>query len=180
LDPKARCGNRCGANYGRLREPAQFILNVARVFNANSDGILNASSSTMGQNIFYSPTVFNYYPHSFNVPGTNLQGPEFGIDASAEAINRENFVNTMVFGHIQPPAPATGTRIDLSDLTALASTPTALINRLDGLLMHGAMPQAMRRTLQATAKDTCPNQPQFCAQTVLYLVLASGQYQVQR
>jgi hypothetical protein len=180
LDTEARCGSSCAAGFGRLREPAQFIVNIAKAFNATSDGILNSSSSAMGQNVFDSPTVFNYFPHTFTVPGTSLQGPEFGIDASAEAIYRENFVNTLVFGHVQPPAPATGTQIDLGGLTALAATPAALIDRLDRLLLHGTMTAAMRATLLSAVNGIAASNPKSRAQTALYLVLASGQYQVQR
>src|SRR5207248_847585 len=40
LDPEARGDVKTDPNYGRLREPVQFILNMLRTFNATSDGAL--------------------------------------------------------------------------------------------------------------------------------------------
>src|SRR5207244_4287575 len=40
IDPEARGDLKTDPNYGRLREPVQFILNLLRTFNATSDGAL--------------------------------------------------------------------------------------------------------------------------------------------
>src|SRR2546430_3198755 len=87
LDPEARGDVKTDPNYGRLREPVQFILNMLRTFNATSDGalfnftsgnfacgrtFLSPFSTCMGQDLFNPPTVFSYYPADYNLPGTNL------------------------------------------------------------------------------------------------------------
>ena len=77
LDPEARGNVKANPDYGHLREPALFIANLLRAFNATSDGILNDQSRAMGQDLFNSPSVFNYYPHEYTVPGTDVQGPEY-------------------------------------------------------------------------------------------------------
>ena len=160
LDSEARCANplTCAAttdlNYGHLREPVLFITNILRAFNATSDGTaLAARGEFMGQELFYSPTVFNYYRPNFVVPGTTLLGPEFTIQDSSAAINRAQFLNP-VLGLTTPPL--TGTAMNLSGLQALSAgdtTGAALVDELNRVLMHGTMstgPGSMReRILQA-------------------------------
>ena len=61
-------------NYGRLREPAQFITNILRAFNSTSDGVLDSlpltvnglpsaiGSADMSEDIFNAPSVFSFFP----------------------------------------------------------------------------------------------------------------------
>src|SRR5205085_5769649 len=108
LDPEARGDVKTDPNYGRLREPVQFVLNLLRTFNATSDGalfnfvpgnmecgrtFLTPFSTCMGQYLFNPPTVFRYYPADYVLPGTNLLAPEFGILDSQIAYPRINFVD---------------------------------------------------------------------------------------
>ena len=179
LDPEARGNEKTAADYGHLREPALFIANLCRAFNATSDGVLNDQCRAMGQDLFNSPSVFNYYPHQYTVPGTTIEGPEFGIESTSASLTRANVVNTLVFARIRP-AGSTGTTIDLSGLTALAGNSTALVDALDLLLMHNSMSAAMRSTIINTVSDIPASNSLLRAQTALYLVAASPQYQVER
>ena len=43
----------------------------------------------MGQDVFYSPTVFNYYPAEFRIPGTALVAPQFGIHNTNTVLHRD-------------------------------------------------------------------------------------------
>ena len=180
LDDEARGALKSDPNYGRLREPAQFVLNVLRTANAQSDGILNQQTAAMGQDIFYPPTVFNYYPHSYRAPGTTLEGPEYGIDSSSQALARENFIHKLVFSQILPAGDLIGTSIDLTQLSALSAQPASLVNQLDQVYLHGTMTTNMRNQLLSTITAISANKPGLRAQTALYLLLASGHYQVQR
>jgi hypothetical protein len=191
LDQEARCPDSatCAAttdpNYGHLRDPVLFITNILRAFNATSDGIaLSDRAKAMGQDPFNPPSVFSYYRPNYIVPGTTLLGPEFTIQTSSAAINRANFVNTMVFSRIGT-FPA-GTAIDLSGLQALAagdSTGAAVVDELNRVLMHGTMSTGMRtkvlQTIQALPNATSADQLKR-ARWALYLVATSSQYQVAR
>jgi len=179
LDDEARGALKTDINYGHLREPAQFILNTLRVSGAQSDGILNQLTTNMGQNIFNSPTVFNYYPHSYMIPGTMVDGPEFGINTSTAAIARENFINSLVFSKINVTG-STGTSINLSQLNILAANPLDLINTLDQVFLHSSMDQNMRTQLLTIINNISAKNLLLRSQTAVYLVLTSGQYQVQR
>lgn len=181
LDAEARGDLKTDANYGHLREPVLFITNILRAFNATSDGVqLAERGRDMGQFLFLSPTVFNYYQPTYVVPGTTVLGPEFSIQSTSAAITRANFVNQMVFRTGGPPA---GTVLNLTDMQNLASDTNALLNELDMLLMHGTMSSAMRTRI-ATAINALPNVTAADrlkrAQWAIYLVLTSSQYQVER
>ncbi|MER3426792.1 MAG: DUF1800 domain-containing protein [Pyrinomonas sp.] len=185
LDPEARGDVKNAPDYGHLREPVRLILNVLRAFNATSDGTgLAEQSAQMGQRLFYAPSVFNYYPPDYQVPGTKLLGPEFGIQTTATTFARINFVNSIVYGRIAPPSNAppgsTGAQIDLAPWQALADDPQRLINALDDLLLHGTMSPQMRAVITQAVTSIPASQPLQRAQAAVYLVLSSSQYQVQK
>ena len=63
---------------------------------------------------------------SYVVPGTDVLGPEFALQNTTTALSRINYVNSLVYGTINPDANvygATGTSSNWSGLTALAGTP---------------------------------------------------------
>jgi len=190
LDAEARCDDpaTCAAstdpNYGRLREPVLYITNLLRAFPTTSDGVLASRAQTMNQDLFNSPTVFNYFRPGFIIPGTTVLGPEFDIENTSVAITRANFINTMVFSRIGTPPAGTG--VSWSGMQALSqsdSTGNALVNELDRLLLHGTMSAAMRtkilQTITALAGATAADHLKR-AQWAVYLVATSSQYQVAR
>ena len=179
LDPEARGDLKTDPAYGRLREPVQFITNILRITNAASDGYLNPNSAAIDQDVFRSPTVFNYYSAEYVIPGTNLTAPQFGILTTSTAIRRENFVNTILYNGIAPNVNApTGTQVSLSSLQALASNPASLVNELDRLMMHGTMSQGMKTSVgNAVASVT---DPLARTRMAVYLVATSSQYQIAR
>jgi uncharacterized protein (DUF1800 family) len=188
LDKEARGALRQEAGYGRLREPVQFVADLLRAYNAQSDGVLAELPKAMGQDLFYSPSVFNYYPHEYTVPGTTLQGPEFGIESSAATLNRANVAHLLIFSKLQLPGATTPTTLDLSGLDALGANPDAspLIESLNRLLMHSSMSKDMKNTVSAAlpctrkaGQSTC-TEAHLRAQIALYLVATSSQYLIQR
>ena len=181
-DPEARGPVKLDPAYGKLREPALHVAAAARAVNAKSDGVyFGPASAVLGQNLFYAPSVFNYYPPDYVVPGTSLVGPEFALQNASTYINRDNVANVLAFGTIAPLPTypgATGTQPDWSALSAVAGNATALVDKLDALLFHGTMSAAMRSGL-ATAIAATPD-PLTRAKTAYYLVITSSDYQVQR
>jgi uncharacterized protein (DUF1800 family) len=208
LDPEARGSRKTAPTYGKLREPFQFATNLLRQFNARSadgtqlsDGYINPQTTGMGQNIWNSPTVFNYFPPDYGVPGTTLVAPEFGLLNSGTSFARINFVNTMVYSRInctggvpncQPTGSAPfGTSISLAEPTAwaqadIAAGDTNFTQTIEGFnrkMLYGNMSAAMKAQLQ-TALQAIPantaNRATVTAQQALYLVASSSQYQVQK
>jgi hypothetical protein len=202
LDPEARGDSKDPTtlpNYGKLREPAQFITNVLRAFNATSDGVLDSlpltvnglpspiGSADMNEDIFNAPSVFSFFPPTAGVPGEKgVLGPEFVLFSSLTSLRRDNFVNRVIFSTIPISGDRPlGTSIDLSAWDPLASNPNGpnqLIDTLNQLLLHGTMSADMRQSV-LTAVTSIPNTTanrRLRVRTAIYLILTSPQYQVQR
>ncbi|MCW5959232.1 MAG: DUF1800 domain-containing protein [Pyrinomonadaceae bacterium] len=191
LDPEARGDVKTDPHYGKLREPVLFTTNFLRHFNVGSanltmqsDGVVSTLPNAMGQNPFYSPTVFNYYTPDYVIPGTGLNGPEFGLMTTGTAIARANVANTMTFSRLNTSADApAGTSINLAEMTALVqSDPTGnqLLDVLNTRMLHGTMSQSMRNTILTSIAAVSAATPQARAQQAIYLIVTSSQYQVQR
>lgn len=196
LDPEARGDIKTDPNYGKLREPVQLVTNVLRTFNVHSADGLSQSDGVfvgrgdfngMAQVPFMSPTVFNFYPPSYVVPGTTLLGPEFALMTTGTSIQRANFMNTIVFNRINVALPniPNGTSIDLTEMQSLlAADPSGnlLMDTLNQRMLNGSMSSSMRSTILnavlnggISATDTLGRTKQ-----AIYLVATSSQYQVQR
>jgi uncharacterized protein (DUF1800 family) len=190
LDPEARGDAKADLNYGRLKEPVQFIAQLLRALNARSangaaqsDGYLSPQSSQMGQDLLRPVSVFSYYPADFLVPGTtDLAGPEFGILSATTTLRRANFVNTMVFnGGIGTSTNApNGTSLDLSKLQSLAGNPQSLVTELNRILLHGGMSAQMQASVVTAVSAVTSTNTLLRTQQALYLVATSSQFQVQR
>jgi uncharacterized protein (DUF1800 family) len=184
IDPASR------PDYGKLREPVQFITNLLRAFNASSDGVLASlnvgnpasaiGAAEMNQDVFNAPSVFSFYPPTARVPGENALGPQFGIFSSLTSLRRANFANRVIFSNIPaaPPNRPTGTSIDLSPWNSLADNPAELVEALNQLLLHGSMSAEMRDSITAAVQSISGSTARV--RTAVYLIVTSSQYQVQR
>ncbi|CAN5615141.1 hypothetical protein BH20ACI3_BH20ACI3_34590 [soil metagenome] len=203
LDPEARGDIKSDPNYGKLREPAQYINNILRALNvksfdktSTSDGVLGNRSSTdftgtLDQPLFLPATVFSYYQPEYEVPGTKILGPAFGILSTSTTLRRANAVNTLIYAGVTAnttPTPANpdrprGTSVDLANLEALASDPAAIADQLNALMLHGTMSTQMRTSL-ITAMNAIPTSDATFArkraQVAAYLVATSSQFDIQR
>jgi uncharacterized protein (DUF1800 family) len=204
LDPEARGDVKTAPDYGKLREPAQYITGFLRAFNpksfdklSTSDGVLGNRSTTdftgsLDQPIFQPPTVFSYYQPGYEVPGTKILGPAFGILSTTTTLRRANNINTLVYTGVSNNSSPTaaspdrprGTSIDISNLESLAGNPIDVVNALDALLLHGTMNPQMRTSIVTVmnaindANVTTRNQKR--ARAAVYLVATSSQYDIQR
>ncbi len=183
-DPEARGYAKGNTANGKLREPVLFIAAAARMLGTQSDGVyLAQQTGQLGQQLFYPPSVFNYYPPTYLLPDTADIAPEFAIQNSSTAINRYNFANTFSFGTIAPLATlpgAIGTTPNWTSLTALATDPDALLDQLSAQMMHGTMSGDMRAAIIPAIAAIPATNPLSRAKTAFYLVLTSAEYQVER
>jgi uncharacterized protein (DUF1800 family) len=178
MDPEARGSVKTDPGYGHLREPILFITDLLRAFNATTDGELAGQANAMGQDLFNSPSVFSYYPHQYLVPGTTIQGPEFGIQSSSTAEARLNFVNALTSTGVKTKDG--GTTIDLTPLQQFAGSPSLLVGKLNALLLHGAMSPQMEADVTSAVSAVPSTNAPLRVQTAVYLVVGSSQYQVER
>jgi uncharacterized protein (DUF1800 family) len=192
LDPEARGNLKTAPRYGKLREPVQIVTNLGRLFPAKSwdgfslsDGGLSDSMIRMGQNPFYSPTVFNYYLPEYIVPGTTLNAPEFQLLNTSTAISRTNFLYLLIFEGVTPNATDSlrGTSLDLSETVSYAAadaTGNQMLDFLNTKMMHGTLSTEHRNAILTAIAAVPPDNPTLRAKTALYLLAASSQYQIQR
>ena len=192
LDPEARGDVKTDPGYGKLREPVQYLNNILRAFNAASDGVIGDRNPAFGgdmprqldQPLFQPPTVFSYYQPDYQVPGTKLLGPAFQILSTTTTLRRANVVNILVYSGIAAGANTpTGTQLNLASLDALAANDTSggqLVDQLNTLLLHGTMSAQMRSAIMTALQSIPASNPHARAQSAVYLVVTSPQYDVQR
>jgi uncharacterized protein (DUF1800 family) len=199
LDPEARGPVKTDPNYGRLREPAQYIVNVLRALNAKGD-MYGAPqwSERMGQDVFSPRTVFSFYQPDYRITynGQTIYSPPAQILTTDSSLQRLNFMYYLIFGEIYPEGPKRVDRnddgdvikeydpvkisIDLTPWQQLAGEPEKLVDELNKVFMHGSMSPAMRTTVLNAVNEIGAGNPKFRAQTALYIVITSMQYQVQQ
>ena len=196
-DPEARGNLKTDPDYGHLREPVLFVTNILRPLsptantnasgncNGQSDGVLNSTTIILDQDVFNSPSVFNYYPMTYTLQNTALHAPEFGIFSTGTALKRPNFVNQMVFGTgipLSADAPC-GTKINLSRWQSLASADPSgalLLDTMNTEIMHGSISPTVRGHILEAVQAVAAADSLKRARTALYLVTTSPQFQVQR
>jgi uncharacterized protein (DUF1800 family) len=185
-DVEARGDSPSQPSAGHLREPALFITSLMRGLGARSDGVfLRGAISAMGQPVFAAPTVFNFYPPSYELPGTGTLGPEFFIQNAATGLARSNFVNQLVFRNGAPADPTVtgsfGTMVDLSSFVGATPTPTGtLVTRLNTQLMHGSLSSAAQGIIVSAINVIPASDALGQVKAAAYLITTSQQFQVER
>ncbi|HQU85229.1 MAG TPA: DUF1800 family protein, partial [Pyrinomonadaceae bacterium] len=206
LDVEARESRKTDPTYGKLREPLQYVTNFLRTFNiragnngsatppascqGRSDGVFDWVTNEMGQSVWGPPTVFNYFPPDYVVPGTSVLGPEFALANTGTSFARNNYMFYFSFGNIgftaatasdpYPYVPC-GTQIDLTEPTAWATADPSgntLIEGLNTKMMHGTVSEAMKTKIRTAINFGVS--ADLKAKQAIYLIATSSQYQIQR
>jgi len=185
LDTEARGSAKSDPGYGMLKEPVLYITSVLRELGAASDGAgLDRAAKAMGQDVFYSPTVFNYFPAEYRIPGTSLVAPQFGIHNTNTVLHRMNFAYDMIYnGGYGPDGDvpnAIGTGIDLKPFASVAADPAKLVAMVGDVLFGGGMPLGIRAEITAAVNALPADDPDERARTAVFLAASSFQFQVSR
>jgi len=178
-----------GKNAGHLREPVLWLTHLLRAFDtgpATTDFVLGetylSSNLRMGQDVYRSPTVFNYFPPDFKVPGEKLYGPEFALYQSTDVVNRANMAYALIYhklepwGHYRP----TGTWLNLEPLEPLADDPKALAEELNLRMLNGAMMPATRTLLENTIAQISRQDRAERVRYAVYSLAVSPEYLIER
>jgi len=159
-------------NQGKLQEPVLFILSLLRGLNATV-GIehpLNSQANSMGQNLWFAPSVFNYFSPFFRVNG--IVSPEFQITTPSVSLNRVNFVYRATRNSLSSTV-----QIDAAHFERLAENPAVLLDALNQALLGGGMSAEMRNSILAALNAATDLRTR--ARNGLYLVSSASQYQVE-
>ena len=187
VDAEARGDARTDLNYGKLRDPAQYVAGITRALGGKTDGVyLLQQSGAMAQPVFQPPSVFNFFPPDFRLPNSaTLVAPQFGIADTSTTAARLNFVNALVYSPNGIAADASvanaiGSKIDLTSLQALAGDLNALVNKLDALFNYTTMTTTEKTTV-VNALGTIPaTDTAGRVRAGVYLVTAAPRYQITR
>jgi uncharacterized protein (DUF1800 family) len=186
-------------NYGKLREPLLRMTHMMRAFDATSQtgnfllGSTSASNS-LGQSALTAPSVFNFWRPGYSPPNTKtgaagLVAPEFQI---VDEVTTAGYLNTLQTALTNGIGTSNDVRTALSAETALAETPSQLVDRLNTLLVSGQMSTGLRqRIIDTVTGVTIPagtnvTQAQIDAaklnraRLAVFLTMASPEYLVQR
>jgi hypothetical protein len=124
----------------------------------------------MGQNLWYAPSVFNYFSPSFRVNG--IVAPEFQINTPSVALLRANFAYRAGRNGLGETA-----RINQAHFERLASDPAQLVEALNQALLAGSMSPQMKTSIVSAISVT--NDVRVRARNAIFLVAASSQFQVE-
>ncbi|MDQ6618350.1 MAG: DUF1800 family protein [Pseudomonadota bacterium] len=183
LDPEARGESTPDPTFGSLREPVLMVTALLRGLSGTTDGFDLANRvAALGQRPYSSPTVFNFFPPDYTLPGTGVLAPEFGIHNSNSAVARTNLVYALVYSGITADSTvpnATGTKLNTQQFESLAGQPAAMVEKVNQVLVGGTLPSATRDLIvQAVAAVPATDAPNR-ARMAVYLVASSYQFQVQ-
>ncbi|MGR4864663.1 DUF1800 domain-containing protein [Caulobacter sp. LARHSG274] len=191
-DPEARGS---AATPGKIKEPVLFLTSLGRALGFKTDGYtFYTRDNALGQMPFRPSSVFNFYPYDFPLPlGDGQLSPVSKLMTTSTVIARHNLVwdwtmaGEQTRAEFQPSAffaGSTGTQLAWADWEALAADPDKLIDRLDLVFLNKTMTSAQRAALSSAITAVKNNDPTVQAhkraQTALYIVATSPQFQVDR
>ncbi len=141
-------------------------------------------AADMGQDVFASPSVFNYFPPDYPIPPTLLLGttatiaPELAIEDTHAIAERANFANDLLYMYTTTTPAVTKFLPQMVNLAALPNTPTEMTDWCNAFMMHNAMPTAMYNMIKDVALNGLTGDA--LKRRAIYLVATSSEYQVAR
>ncbi len=185
-----------GDHYGKLREPILRLTAVWRAFNAQAQApdaygevkmsAGNGQTSSFGQGPLESPTVFNFYEPDYQQPGpfadNDRYSPELQILSEASAYSTGNsYYNFSAKAYVGMSNPPTDRPlIDLSSLTANATSPAAMVATIDKSLLYGTMSANMKATLTSMLANLNGASAAEKAWSAIYVTMLSPEFATQR
>jgi uncharacterized protein (DUF1800 family) len=171
------------------------LSNWARCFNATSASGnwtirgLDSPSTSLGQQPFRAPSVFNFYRPGYTPPNTGiatagLVAPEFQLVGETSVVGYTNYMQgAIVNGTGVAVNGVRDVRADYAAEQAVADNADALMDRIDRCLTNGSMPSAMRQEIRNAVNSisvTTTSGRANRVHTAILLTMASPEYLVQK
>jgi uncharacterized protein (DUF1800 family) len=178
LDYDARGTSKTGQGTGKEKEPVLRLTQLFRAVKANPPGGIYSIylADEFGQTPLTSPTVFNFFSPDYVAPGAiasaGLTSPEFQITTETTVVEQANTIFSALYDQ---PIP-----LDFTVEQSLASDPAALVDHFNTILMNGAMSSGMRSVLIDTIGKLPADDTQERVQSVLWLILNSPEYVIEK
>ncbi len=207
--------NVTGDGFGKIREPAIRFVHWARAFGVTNPSPeyafplrFTASSESLAQHPFGSPSVFNFYRPGYVAPGTlsgaaGMTVPELQIVNATSIAGYPNFMVFFIADQLRNPAiqqaqadrfaeenipfdavvASTSFMPDYSAELILADDAEALVTHLDELLTYSSMSDASRNLIVETI-SLIPVADDESRRTrvhiAIWMVMTSADYLLQR
>ena len=182
-DPEARAGDTAPqASDGHLREPVLWLTGVMRGLGyVNVDPhdyweTLSANVGGLSEIPFQSPSVFNFFPPSYVIPGTTYNAPEFGLENTGSVTDRLTLADLLVFNSIG------GFNVNLSSTSPLGEAlknggTKGLVQALNNLFLYGTMDSDTSDAI-VDEVNTIHGLPAQQIRVATYLVITSSEYKI--
>ena len=177
------------STFGKLKEPLIRYLGLLRAFEAKSPngryGNWNPEFAYL-QRALGSPSVFNFYKPSFQLPGPirdqGLVSPEFQITSETTVVTVGNEMNEAtnrghhLYDHWNDSMPL----LQLQRELQVHENTTVLLDHLDLLLFAGQMSAQTRATVTDMYNNLDDNNAIDRVTSLIYVLVMSPEYVVQR
>ncbi|AQR73817.1 hypothetical protein BXU08_09305 [Sphingomonas sp. LM7] len=192
-DAEAR--NAPTASAGKVKEPILLMAGLARVIGFTTDGYVFVNrDSSMGQPVMRAPSVFNFYPTDYPLPGsTTLKSPASKLLNTSNVLRWHNFVYDWTVGGDATRAEyAVSSGLPNSSLTqplwsdweAFGTDLDGMVARINLLMFANALSQPQKDALKASATAITHADPvvqaRKRAQMMLYVAASSPIFLVDR
>lgn len=193
LDPAARTPSTDYETGGKLRDPVLLTTSVMRLIGARTDGYAFLRRiGELEQMPFESPSVFNFYPPDYALPGGDgLQSPSQALMNLSTVYERHNLLYDWTYngyngrwdwGAREDFAGSTGTSVDWTSWGRLAQTPDRLLDTLDAIALEEDLTAAQRQAILTAMSHRTNNDPliqaEIQARLAIYLIVTSPQFQI--
>jgi uncharacterized protein (DUF1800 family) len=161
---------------GRLKDPVLQVVGLGRALNAT---VTDPSQylwvfNNLSQRVLTPATVFSFYSPIGTLNGRpDLFAPEFQIYPAALAVQRANFIYSILAGWYP-----TAFVVDLAPFQAVANNVTTLVNKVDHALMFGRMSAELRQHLTTATTAVPASDTRERALGALFLAAISSEYAV--
>ncbi|WP_158298821.1 DUF1800 family protein [Sphingomonas psychrotolerans] len=184
-----------GAASGKVKEPVLLMTGLARVIGFTTDGYVFVNRDTsMGQPVMRAPSVFNFYPTDYPLPGsTTLKSPASKLLNTSNVLRWHNFVYDWTVGGDATRAEFTlASGMPNSSLSqplwsgweAFGTDLDAMIARIDLLMFANTLNQPQKDALKTAATAITNADPLLQArkraQMMLYVAASSPLFLVDR
>ncbi len=191
LDADARDASKIAdPTFGKVREPVLRLAHWGRCFGATSTSgnwtirNLQSASTSLGQQPWRSPSVFNFYRPGYVPPNTaiasaSLVAPEFQLIGETSVAGYTNFMQAVIQSGVGVGADV---KANYAPEIALAGNADALLDRVNRCLLAGSMSSTLRNDIRTAvnAIGTTGNGPNNRVYTAILLTMASPDYLVQK
>lgn len=180
---------------GKLKEPVLAMTSLARAIGFTTDGyVFQARDGTIAQPVMRAPSVFNFYPDDFPLPGSaTLRSPASKLLTSATVLRLHNLVYDWTvsgdagrgeYAAVAAIPGSSGSAPVWADWEAFGDNVDGMVDRINLLLFAKGLTQAQRAALKAAAMEISNVDPKLQArkraQMMLYIAATSPMFLVDR